>query len=39
MIWEISDICRGILYCKLFPILVANKIRKILDIEKIIELR
>ena len=28
MIWEISDICRGILYCRLFIILVTNKIRK-----------
>ena len=28
MVWEISDICRGILLCRSFPISVADKIRK-----------
>ena len=28
MIWEISNICRDILYCRLFFIPVTNKIRK-----------
>ena len=28
MIWEISDICRNILLCRLFPISVTDKIRK-----------
>ena len=32
MVWEISDICRGISYCRLFPILVADKIRKSPDL-------
>ena len=32
MVWEISGICRGIPYCRLFPILVANKIRKSPDL-------
>ena len=29
MIWDISGICRGIPYCRLFPISVADKIRKL----------
>ena len=28
--WEISDICSGISYCRLFPILVTDKIRKLM---------
>ena len=32
IVWEISGICRGILLCRLFPIPVANKIRKLMAI-------